>query len=369
MKPPAGTLLRIGLIGTSGYAELAHVATVRSHSGAKLQAICGRNRDRAAELAARYSIPQVHTDYHDLVASRDVDAVIVAAPDDLHHEMTMAALAAGKHVVCEKPLARTVEQAQQMLDAATAAGVTHMTHFSYRWLPELRAVKRFIDDGRLGECLQAHFVFYMGTGASEAPYTWRYDPGHGFGRFGDVGAHLIDMARWTVGEIAAVSASFRTFTARPPAAGWAASSENDSAVALVEFASGSHGSIAAGAAAPGRFWAEIGARLIGRRGTLVVDVPLIAVRDPKQHVPPVCQWFPADSTVVETLDVGHDVSDPGHLFGEFRTGSAGDRAFVDAVLAGAQVEPSFLDGLRAQQVIAAGYASVAERRWVDVAGG
>ncbi|MCB0112179.1 MAG: Gfo/Idh/MocA family oxidoreductase, partial [Caldilineaceae bacterium] len=124
--------IRIGLIGTSGYAKLM-LHTLVNHADAEFAAICGRTRSRATELAAEYQIEQVFTDYHDMIKHGRLDGIMVAAPDDLHFEMTMAALDAGLHVLCEKPMALNIEQAQQMLEAAEQVGVKHMIEFSWRW--------------------------------------------------------------------------------------------------------------------------------------------------------------------------------------------------------------------------------------------
>ena len=108
--------VRVGVIGTSYFTQMLHLKSLESHPRAEISAICGRNRDRAEELAVEYGIPQVFTDYREMIEQGNLDAVVVAAPDDLHFPMTIAALDAGLHVSCEKPLARTVDHAQQMLD-------------------------------------------------------------------------------------------------------------------------------------------------------------------------------------------------------------------------------------------------------------
>ena len=116
-----GEQIRLGLIGTSGYAKLM-LSTLATCGDAEVAAICGRTRSRADELAGEYQIAQVFTDYEQMIKNGRLDAVIVASPDDLHYPMTMAALKAGLHVLCEKPMASTVAQAQQMLETAEEAG-------------------------------------------------------------------------------------------------------------------------------------------------------------------------------------------------------------------------------------------------------
>ena len=118
--------VRVGVIGTSGYADIAHLPRVKSHPGAELAAICGRNRARAEEMAGKYGIPLVFTDYRNMIEKGALDALIVSTPDDLHYPMTMDALDAGLHVLCEKPLALNRTEAKQMYEKAEGAGVKHM---------------------------------------------------------------------------------------------------------------------------------------------------------------------------------------------------------------------------------------------------
>jgi len=110
--------VRVGVVGTSWYADLMHLPNLKSHPGAHVVAICGRNGDRAEEMAQKYDIPHVFTDYRTLIAQGQVHALVVATPDDTHYAITMDALEAGLHVLCEKPLALTARQAQQMYDKA-----------------------------------------------------------------------------------------------------------------------------------------------------------------------------------------------------------------------------------------------------------
>src|SRR3712207_1327556 len=125
--------LAIGVIGTSWYNDLMHLPNIKSHPQAQLVAICGRNLVRAQEMAIKYDIPAVYTDYREMLAKAKLDAVVVVAPDDLHYEMTMAALDAGLHVICEKPLTMNAQEARALADKAAAAGLQHMTFFTWRW--------------------------------------------------------------------------------------------------------------------------------------------------------------------------------------------------------------------------------------------
>src|SRR4051794_37152630 len=106
-----------------------------SDERATLSAICGRNRERDDELAAKYSIPQVFTEYHQMIEQGGLDAVVVATPDDMHYEMVMAALKAGLHVLCEKPIALNAKDAKTMYETAEAKHLKHMVMYTWHWLP------------------------------------------------------------------------------------------------------------------------------------------------------------------------------------------------------------------------------------------
>ena len=136
--------VRVGIIGTSWWADAMLLPSVSSHPGAKLAALCGRDRGRADEMAQKYSVEQVYTDYQKMLGSGQLDAVIVATPDDLHYAMTMDALEAGHHVLCEKPLALKAADARAMYEKAEAKRLKHMTLFTWRWMPHFQYVRNLV---------------------------------------------------------------------------------------------------------------------------------------------------------------------------------------------------------------------------------
>ena len=156
--------VRVGVVGTSGWADLMHLPSLKSHPGATITAICGRNRDRAEEMAQKYAIPSVFTDYREMIDQADLHALVVSTPDDLHYPITMQALEAGLHVVCEKPLALDAGQAREMYEKAEAVGVKHMVLFTYRWLPHYQHLHSLIDGGYLGRGFQCYPRFLYGSG-------------------------------------------------------------------------------------------------------------------------------------------------------------------------------------------------------------
>ena len=162
------------IIGTSWWTEMMYLPSLKSHLEAELVAICGRDRERARDLAKVNSIPQVFSDYRRLIGDAQLDAVVVATPDDLHFPMTMVALEAGLHVLCEKPIANNVDDARRMQEGAKAAGVKNMVLFTWRWQPHWQHLKRLIDEGYIGRCHQARFAFDGGQ-ARQHDHTWRTD--------------------------------------------------------------------------------------------------------------------------------------------------------------------------------------------------
>jgi predicted dehydrogenase len=167
--------VRVGMIGTSGYGDLAHLPRLKSHPRARIAAICGRGRARAEEMAAKYDIPLVFTDYREMIEKGDLDAVVVATPEDLHYPMTMDALDAGLHVLCEKPMALNAGHAREMYHKAEEKGVKHMVCFTWRWVPCFRYLKQLVDQGYTGRADDLLLRYVSGHGRG-GRYRRRVDP-------------------------------------------------------------------------------------------------------------------------------------------------------------------------------------------------
>ncbi|MEH3089537.1 MAG: Gfo/Idh/MocA family oxidoreductase [Microbacterium arborescens] len=184
--------------------------------------LAGSDGDRAAAAAERYGIPSSSDDWRSVVARDDIDVVDICTPGDTHAEIALAALAAGKHVLCEKPLANGTADADRMADAAHEAasrGVVAMCGFSYRRTPALALARTLIAAGRLGDIRHVRAQYLQDWLVDrEAPYTWRLDRERaGSGALGDIGAHSIDTAQWLTGSLVTdVSAVTRTFVAERP---------------------------------------------------------------------------------------------------------------------------------------------------------
>jgi predicted dehydrogenase len=215
--------LRIGLVG---YGFMG-----RTHSNAykrvtdffeteyrpELQAVCGRDRDKVSKFAAQWGYQSAETDWKALVARSDIDLIDIATPNSSHAEIAIAAAAAGKMILCEKPLARNLAEAQQMVEAVRRAGVANMVWYNYRRVPAVTFAKQIIDEGRLGRIFHYRAKFLQDwTISKDLPQggqgLWRLDAdAAGSGVTGDLLAHCIDTAIWLNGSIEKVSAMTETF--------------------------------------------------------------------------------------------------------------------------------------------------------------
>jgi predicted dehydrogenase len=223
-----------------------------------LAAICGRNEEAVAEAARRYGYKKHYTHWQDMLADEEVLLFDNGGPNDAHAEPCIAAAEAGKHILCEKPLARTAEESKRMLDAVEKTGIKHMVAFNYRFVPAIRQIKYLIDSGALGRIyhwravyLQEWIMPHYGT-----PKIWRLDKSvSGSGALGDLGAHIIDLAHFLVGDIKSLSAMTETFIAERPLPGGGGVGTvdvDDAFVANVEFVNGALGALEATRFAGGR---------------------------------------------------------------------------------------------------------------------
>jgi predicted dehydrogenase len=351
--------LRIGVVGASWYSDLRHLPALKSHPNAEIVAICDIIRDRADEMAKKYDIPFVSTDYLEILEKGDLDAIFVVTPDDTHHAITMAALEAGIHVMCEKPLAHNAIQAREMYEKAESIGVKHMTFFSFRWPPHHRYLKELIEEGYVGRCYDCHFTLFTGSGRGGG-YSWRYDRKHGNGMLSEYGAHMTDQLRWLIGDIAKVNAHLRMFLNRPGLEGAELDPTNDSVLMSIEFENGAQGSMQLSSLVclGSRGWDQ-SMTLHGESGTLEAkatasSAEIHGVRDGENEFQVV--------SVPDRLLKGVDEK---NLY-EIRSQFACVYLFVDSVLEDKPITPSFYDGLKAQQVIDAAKESNGKSQWVTL---
>ena len=372
------TTIRVGMVGGGFMARTYSFALSTVHGLAPdLPAVdLRRMADLDPELGQRtaqaWGWSELSRDWRDVTRAADVDLVLVLTPNDTHAEISQDAFTHGKHVLCEKPLAHTLEAAQAMYRAAAASGRAHQVGFVYRKWPGPAFARQLIAAGELGEIVHYRGHFFHDYGLDPAmPVTWRLQKAVSGGGSGtDIGSHVIDMARHLVGEIAGVFATSRThFTSRPLPGrpGESAPVEVDEITdMLVAFESGISGTLQTSWLAGGHKM-DIGFSVHGTRGSVEytserpTEIRLYQTSDP------------ASVSGFRTIPIG-----PAHPGGELFWPVAGMpisfgegfvialRDLLSSIAANQPAEPSFLDGLRAAEVVAAAQASAAGRSWQKV---
>jgi predicted dehydrogenase len=384
------TDLGIGLIGYA-FMGAAHSQAWRSAPrffdlplDPKLNVLCGRNAEAVQAAATKLGWKETETDWRKLLGRDDVQLVDVCTPGDSHAEIAIAALEAGKHVLCEKPLANTVEEAEAMTAAAEKAkakGIRSMVGFTYRRVPAIGLARQLVAEGKLGTIRHVRAQYLQDWIADpEAPLSWRLDKEKaGSGALGDIGAHIIDLTQYITGDtIGEVSARLETFVKERPVAaehaglaGTAGSERgpvtvDDAAVFLATFRSGALGVFEATRFATGRKNA-IRIEINGSLGSLAFDfedMNLLHFYDATEDSrtagfrrilatepahPYVAAWWP-----------------PGHLLGYEHGFTHQVVDLVTAIAEGVDPTPSFADGLRVQRVLAAVETSSTSRQWQEI---
>ena len=369
--PPA---LRVGIVGY-GLMGKAHsygyrVAPLlrRLPVTPVVTVMSGRDAGAVAVAAAAYGVPATVTDWHELINRDDVDVVDICTPPGTHAQIAQEAAAAGKAVLCEKPLALTYKEAAAALAAVTRAGVHNAVGFNYRRLPAIALMRRMITEGAVGEIRLWRATWLSDEFADPATgWDWRFDRAMGGTTIADLGSHLIDMARYMAGPVDSVCAQAATFIGERPAAdgGTAAVTVDDAASALLRFESGARGTMEVARTAvrrPCDFTVEVN----GSRGTLLFsyarlnelwyggaddDVGLYGMRRIRAEHPShpyAAQWWP----------IGQGVG-----YGSSFANQAAD------LLSGWPEEPwtpGFAEGAAVQAVCDAMETSAASGRWVSI---
>lgn len=391
--------LRVGMVGYA-FMGAAHSHAWRTAPrffdlplDPQLTALSGRNDDGVRAAARKLGWGSVETDWRRLLERDDIDLIDICTPGNTHAEIAIAALEAGKHVLCEKPLANSVAEAERMTEAARAAserGVFSLCGYSYRRTPALALAKRMVDDGRLGTIRHVRAQYLQDWLSDEnAPMTWRLDKSKsGSGSLGDIGAHSIDAAQWVTGQkIMGVSALMETFVHDRPLAGELVGlgghgdvganaprgtvTVDDAAIFTARFDGGATSAGAVGVFEATRF--ALGRKnamrleVNGTKASLAFDFEemnvlsfydaaespnagfrRIFVTEPEH--PYAGNWWPTGHGLGYEHGFTHQVVD-----------------LVTAIGAGEQPSPSFADALQVQKVLAAVENSAAESsRWQKV---
>lgn len=322
--------------------------------------LVGRDAEQVAEAAARYGWAESATDWREVIARDDVDIVDICAPGWLHAEIAIAALAAGKHVLVEKPLSNTLAESEAMVAAAQTArerGVLSMVGFNYRRVPALAYARGLIAGGRLGTVREVRASYLQDWLAdSESPMTWRLrKETAGSGALGDIASHAIDQVQYLLGDrVIEASGRLHTFVGhRPGPDGAEEVTVDDAAWATLVLAGGAIASVEASRVATGRK-NSLRIEIYGTEGALAFDLERLNELEFLDATAPAAEQGFRRIVVTEP---GHPYVEAwwpqGHVIGWEHTFTHQIRDFLTAIRGGTAPSPSFEEGLQVQRVLAA----------------
>jgi len=341
----------------------------------KLVAICGRTEAKVAEAARRYGYETYYTEWKDLMKDKRIELVDNGLPNNEHHDPCIAAAEAGKNVLCEKPLAMNVKEAQEMYKAVEKAKVKHMVGFNYRFVPAIRLAKKLIDEGYIGKILQFRGV-YLQEWIMDPTFSlvWRLQKKIcGSGALGDLGAHVLDLARFLVGDLASLCGMTKTFIEERPLPEDPTKKGkvdvDDAFIALLRFQNGAIGSVEATRFAAGRKNYER-IEIHGTEGSLVFnlerfnELEVYSKRDPEDRM-----GF-RNILVTESVHPFMEHWWPhGHIIGWEHTFVHEVHHLIDCIVNDKAVAPmgaTFQDGLKCQEILDAVVKSSEKGRWVNL---
>lgn len=273
-------MIRLGIVGTGGMANM-HAEQFSAIQGVQLQSVCDLDKEKAAAFAIRHEVPAVYADFAEMLHKGALDAVSIVTNDTSHAPLSLQAIAAGKHVLCEKPLATNARDAQKMAEAAEEAGIINMVNFSYRGSAAWQKACSIVQAGELGRIFhfQAHYLqswlsaTHWGVWQESPGLLWRLSTSHGsHGALGDIGVHLLDFATGPIGPADQVYCHLKTFEKAPDnRIGEYILDANDSAMITIECASGAVGHLSLTRWATGHV-NSLALSIHGERGALRLDL-------------------------------------------------------------------------------------------------
>ena len=383
---PAATISRgfqqmkkigVGLVG-SGFMGRSHSHAFRAAAGVfelpavpALELLADIDEAVAAKAAKGLGFARSTGDWRKLVADPAVDLVDITTPNTLHKPIALAALAAGKPVYCEKPLAPNAVEAKEMVDAAEKAGVRTAVGFNYLKNPMVALAREIVAGGEIGEVVSfrgIHAEDYM-TDPS-APFTWRLDEKGGHGVVADLGSHIISIARHVVGPIVSLVGQIKTVTGERPTAPGARTMRkvlvDDEARALVTFANGATGSLEASWVKAGRKM-QLAFEVTGSKGSIFVDherfneldLYVTGQKSDREGFKKILAG-PAHRHFKEFVPA------PGHQLGFNDIKTIEVRALIEALAGGPAFAPDFREAWEIQRVVDGIVRSAKERRWLDI---
>jgi predicted dehydrogenase len=347
----------------------------------RMKVICGRDRAAGEAAARQFGWEEFETDWRSVVERKDIDVVDISSPGNLHAEQAVAAARAQKHIICEKPLANTLSEAQRMLKAVEHAGVKHMIMHNYRTIPAVTLAKSLIEDGRLGDIYHYHAAYLQDWIMDpQFPLVWRLDKEvAGSGALGDIGSHAIDLARYLNGDFESVCGQMTTFVKQRPLAGrggaaWGAKlgkgsgtvTVDDDTNFLARFKNGSVGVFESSRFCGGRRNYNT-FQIYGSKGSVAfnlermnelefynrteapIDQGYKTILSTEPEHPYLRAWWPA-----------------GHIIGYEHTFVHALHNFLHALEKDTLPSPNFLDGVKNQIVLDAVERSAATERWQNI---
>ncbi len=350
--------VRCAVIGAGGFAEACHVPGLQTHPRAEVVVLCGRNEERRRAMAARLGVPETAADYREVVACPDIDAVTISTPNVSHGEIAIAALEAGKHVFCEKPLAMNAAEAEAMTRAARKSGQIHHVAFTFRYTHGVARLRQMLREGAIG---QPFFVRMVGEGwgdlRPEAKVAWRHQASlAGAGMLADMGSHYFDLVNWVTGPVTEVCGMLHTVSRTPRDREGRLISVDSDDLACVWFRTenGVRGEFRSSRVTPAH--ADSGfLEVIGDRGALRVHLS----RGDRDELRLLRPGEPASEVTLPEESRGGEAYALGRMM----------RSFVDSVLRSSsdeELDPTFEAGLAVQRAQDAVLRSVTTGAWQRV---
>jgi predicted dehydrogenase len=347
-----------------------------------LKVACGQDEKGTADFAANWGWQETESDWRKVVERKDIDIIDVCTPTFLHRDIVLAAAQNGKHIFCEKPLALNYSQAKEMYEAAEKAGVLNYVNHNYRRTPAVAYARQLIDEGKIGQIFHWRGAYLQDWITDpNFPLTWHLrKETAGAGPHYDLNSHSVDLARYLVGEITAVSAIMKRFYEKRPLPGSGAGTfksgtgaaemgeqtVDDASFMVAEFENGALGSFEASRFANGRKnfnYFEI----YGSKGSLAFDLERM------NELQYLSMDDPADSQGFRTILVTNSTHPyvgawwpPGHIIGYEHEFTHAVVDFLNALSKGTPITPNFCDGMKDMQVLEAGLVSAASGRKVAI---
>lgn len=336
-----------------------------------MKAACDINPASELNFAARFGWQSFETSWEKLIKREDIDIVDICTPNNSHMPIAVAAAKAGKHVICEKPIAMDATEAKQMLDAAEVSGVNHMVAFNYRRVPAIALAKKMINEGKLGKIHHFNAVYYQDWLVDpEFPWVWRHDIKlAGSGAHGDMNAHTVDLARFLVGDIESVCGEEKVFIKerkKPGTNKTGIVTADDATCFMARFKNGALGNFIATRFATGRK-NFLRLEIFGSKGSIIFNLERLNEleyysRDDhsaeqgfrnilvtENEHPYINKWWPPGHTIGWEHTFIHEIGD-----------------FLTAIANNVKITPDFYDGYKCQLVLDAVMESSKSRKWIDI---